>query len=167
MKLSKKDFKTPEGKPTTISRRVGRKLTMKELTNVQNFTIEGRDTIEAGANAVEAPFIFHHGDYYYLFVSFDYCCRGERSTYKTVYGRSKNVEGPYVDKEGQPMERGGGTLLYGPDKTYFGVGHNAAYEFDGKCYFLSHAYEKEQNGRAKLFLRPFTFDNEGWIVTGE
>ena len=167
VKLSKKDFKTPEGKPTTISRRVGRKLTMKELTNVKNFTIEGRDTIEAGANAVEAPFIFHHGDYYYLFVSFDYCCRGERSTYKTVYGRSKNVEGPYVDKEGQPMERGGGTLLYGPDKTYFGVGHNAAYEFDGKCYFLSHAYEKEQNGRAKLFLRPFTFDNEGWIVTGE
>ena len=36
---------------------------------------------------------------------------------------------------------------------------------DGRTWFLSHAYEKEQNGRAKLFLRPITFDSEGWIVT--
>ena len=76
--------------------------------------------IEAGENAIEAPFIFKHGDYCYLFVSFDYCCRGQNSTYKTVYGRSKNIEGPYIDKEGKRMELGGGTYLYGPDDTYFG-----------------------------------------------
>ena len=167
VKLSKKDFKTPEGKPFTISRRVGRKLTMEELNDVQSFTIEGNDTIEAGENAVEAPFIFHHGKYYYLFVSFDYCCRGERSTYKTVYGRSKDITGPYLDKDGRPMDHGGGTRLYGPNEKYFGVGHCAAYEFDGKCYFLSHAYEKDKNGRAKLFIRPLKFDKDGWIVPEE
>ena len=167
VQLSKKDFQTPIGKPTTISRRVGRKLTMAELNDVQSFTIEGGDTIEAGENAVEAPFIFRHGKYYYLFVSFDYCCRGERSTYKTVYGRSKEITGPYVDKNGQPMDHGGGTILYGPNDKYFGVGHCAAYEFDGQCYFLSHAYEKDQNGRAKLFLRPIKFDKDGWIVVEE
>ena len=32
-------------------------------------------------NAVEAPFIFRHGDYYYLFVSYDFCCRGLKSDY--------------------------------------------------------------------------------------
>ena len=31
---------------------------------------------EPGTNAIEAPFIFWHGGYYYLFVSYDYCCRG-------------------------------------------------------------------------------------------
>ena len=163
VKLSKNDFQTPVGKPRTIARRIGRKLTLAELNDVQNYTIEGNDTIEAGENAIEAPFIFRHGDYYYLFVSFDYCCRGERSTYKTVYGRSKKVTGPYYDKEGHPMERGGGTLLFGPDQAFFGVGHCSVYEFDGQCYFLSHAYEKAYEGRAKLFLRPIRFDTDGWI----
>lgn len=163
VKLSKKDFQTPVEKPHTIARRMGRKLTLAELNDVQNYTVEGNDTIEAGENAIEAPFIFKHGDYYYLFVSFDYCCRGERSTYKTVYGRSKKVTGPYLDKKGQPMERGGGTLLFGPDAEFFGIGHCAVYEWDGQSYFLSHAYEKAHNGRAKLFLRPISFDAEGWI----
>lgn len=53
--------------------------------------------------AIEAPFIVHHGDYYYLFVSFDLCCRGIKSTYKTMVGRSSSVTGPYADADGTPM----------------------------------------------------------------
>lgn len=159
IELSKDDFKTPVSKPVTISRRFDRKFT---LDNIE-FTKEGNNTIEAGANAVEAPFIFKHGDYYYLFVSFDYCCRGEKSTYKTVYGRSKKITGPYLDKEGKRMDKGGGTLLYGPDETYFGIGHNAAFTYYGQPFFISHAYEKSSNGRAKLFIRPMNFDEDGWI----
>jgi len=34
----------------------------------------------AGTAAIEAPFIFRHKGYYYLFVSYDYCCRAEKST---------------------------------------------------------------------------------------
>ena len=167
IKLSKKDFKTPVTKPKTIARRLGKKLTLAETNNEANFTVEGNNTIEAGDNAIEAPFIFYHDGYYYLFVSFDYCCRGQASTYKTVYGRSKKVEGPYLDKSGKPMEFGGGTLLYGPDEDNFGIGHNSAYEFDGKCYFVSHAYLKDYNGAAKLFIRPMNFDKDGWIITEE
>lgn len=163
IRLDRKDLSRTAGKMKTISRRVGRKLTLAEIDNVENFTIEGGDTIEAGENAVEAPFIIHHGDYYYLLVSFDYCCRGEKSTYKTVYGRSRKVEGPYLDRQGNRMERGGGTILYGPDKDFFGIGHCSAYEFDGQWYFVSHAYDKAQNGRAKLFIRPINFTSDGWI----
>lgn len=163
VKLSKKDFKTPVTKPVTISRRAGRKLTLAEIDDKTKFTIEGNDTIEAGENAVEAPFIYYRKGWYYLFVSMDYCCRGERSTYNTVYGRSRKVAGPYYDQNGLPMEKGGGTYLFGPDEEFFGVGHCAVYDFDGKTYFLSHAYEKKQNGRAKLFLRQLEFDDEGWI----
>lgn len=163
VKLSKDDFRTPMSKPVTIARRVDRRISLKEMNNEANFTVEGGNTIEAGENAIEAPFIFYHNGYYYLFVSFDYCCRGQASTYKTVYGRSKKVTGPYVDKDGKRMEYGGGTLLYGPDDEHFGIGHCSAYEFDGKCYFLSHAYVKDQNGAAKLFIRPMNFDKDGWI----
>jgi len=161
VKLSKDDFQTPVTKPVTISRRLEQPVKLNEIPVTQ----EGNNTIEAGENAIEAPFIYKHGGYYYLFVSFDYCCRGENSTYKTVYGRSKNVEGPYVDKEGKRMEFGGGTYLYGPSAEYFGVGHNSAYDFEGKSYFISHAYVKSEEGRAKLFVRPLVFDADGWIVT--
>ena len=52
VKLSKKDYQTPIGKPVTIARRIGRKLTLAEIDNVASYTIEGNDTIEAGPNAV-------------------------------------------------------------------------------------------------------------------
>src|SRR5579864_7144379 len=59
--------------------------------------------------AIEAPFIVQHGDYFYLFVSFDLCCRGVKSNYKTVVGRSRQVTGPYTDAGGIAMMEGGGT----------------------------------------------------------
>lgn len=159
VRLSKDDFQTPVTTPVTISRRVGKKVKLSEIKVTQ----EGDNVIEAGENAVEAPFIYKRGEYYYLFVSFDYCCRGEKSTYRTVYGRSKNIEGPYADKEGFVMERGGGTQLFGPDNEYFGIGHCSVYDFDGKTYFVSHAYDKADEGRARLFIRQLEFDDEGWV----
>lgn len=160
VQLSKDDFKTPVTKPVSVARRLDKEVKPGEI----KFTQEGENIIEAGENAIEAPFIYKHGDYYYLFVSFDYCCRGENSTYKTVYGRSKNPAGPYLDKEGKPMAYGGGTYLYGPDKDFFGVGHNSVYDVDGKTMFFSHGYEKAYDGRSKLFVRELTFDQDGWII---
>ena len=70
--------------------------------------------LPADWQAIEAPFIVRHGDYYYLFVSFDLCCRGTQSTYRTMVGRSPHVTGPYVDADGKPMLKGGGTQLLSP-----------------------------------------------------
>lgn len=157
------DFKTLISKPKTIARRHSRQLTVEEMNDVSNFTIEANDTIEAGDNAIEAPFIMKHGEYFYLFVSFDYCCRGQASTYKTVYGRSEKLEGPYYDKSGKLMLQGGGTLLFGPNKEFYGIGHCAAYDISGKIYFLSHAYDKHRSGEARLFIKELKFDKNGWI----
>ena len=49
--------------------------------------------------------------YYYLFVSFDYCCRGLKSNYKIMVGRSDEVTGPYLDRNGKKLTAGGGTML--------------------------------------------------------
>lgn len=161
LELSAQDFRTPVTQPTTVARRIAQHRELKDIT----FTVEnGRDTIEAGDNAIEAPFIIERDGWYYLFVSWDYCCRGQNSTYKTVYGRSRSITGPYLDREGKDMAQGGGTLLVGPTERFYGRGHNSAYCFDGQWYLVCHAYDAEVGARAKLQIHPFTFDPEGWIV---
>jgi arabinan endo-1,5-alpha-L-arabinosidase len=118
----------------------------------------------AGDAAIEAPFIFKKGNYYYLFVSFDYCCRGVNSTYKVVVGRSEKVTGPYVDKEGVPMAKGGGSLVIAGDKVnWFGAGHNAVYTFDGKDYIIYHGYDAKDNGKSKLIIQSLHWP-DGWPI---
>lgn len=118
----------------------------------------------AGNGAVEAPFIYRKGDYYYLFVSFDYCCRGNDSNYKIVVGRSKELKGPYLDKEGHRMDRNGGSVLLQGDDKWAGVGHCGVHDIDGKDYLVAHAYIKADNGASHLVVRTLSWDNENWPV---
>lgn len=123
----------------------------------------GNGTDTTGGNAIEAPFIFKKGEYYYLFASWDYCCRGEQSNYKVVVGRSKQVTGPYLDKNAVTMTSNGGTLvLEGDAKEWFGAGHNAVYHADGKDYIIYHGYDAQDKGRSKLLINELAWDNEGW-----
>ncbi|UZR98805.1 arabinan endo-1,5-alpha-L-arabinosidase [Chondrinema litorale] len=123
-----------------------------------------QDDYNPGEAAVEAPFIFKKNGYYYLFVSFDYCCKGVESTYKVVVGRSKSIKGPFLDKEGIKMDEGGGSLLIEGNKDWNGVGHNSAYTFDGKDYFVSHAYDANDDGKPKLIIREMAWDGEKWPI---
>ena len=114
-------------------------------------------------NPIEAPFIFRHGDYYYLFVSWDYCCRGMRSDYKVVVGRSKHIDGPYADKEGTPMTDGGGSLVIeGDKKETQAAGHCAVYTIDGTDYFICHGYSVEYDGMPILIKRQVRWTDDGW-----
>jgi len=118
----------------------------------------------AGNAAIEAPFIYNHEKYYYLFVSFDYCCRGEKSTYKMVVGRSENVFGPYVDGDGVPMNLGGGSTVLEGDKNWNGVGHNAVANFNGTDYLVFHAYDANDNGKPKLRIEKISWVNDWPVV---
>lgn len=112
---------------------------------------------------IEAPFIFRHADYYYLFVSFDYCCQGPKSTYKVMVGRARTVTGPYLDATGKPLAEGGGTLVVQGDATnWYGVGHNATVTLDGTDYLVFHGYDAHDQGRSKLRIEPLTWSAEGW-----
>ncbi len=119
---------------------------------------------EANDNSVEAPFIMRHGQYYYLLISFDYCCRGARSDYKIAVGRWKDVIGPYLDKEGRSLSAGGGTILLQGNRQWAGVGHCAAYHFDGKDYLIAHGYSTSEDGASKLILREIYWDEDEWPV---
>ncbi|HEX2853933.1 MAG TPA: arabinan endo-1,5-alpha-L-arabinosidase [Opitutaceae bacterium] len=119
--------------------------------------------VDAGGNAIEAPFIFKHGDYYYLFASIDYCCRGAKSDYKMIIGRAKTIPGPYLDRDGTDLARGGGTILLAGDSKWYGVGHNSVYTFDGADYLVFHGYDaSDPRARSKLRIEKITWDNAGW-----
>ncbi len=122
------------------------------------------DDKDPGDAALEAPFIFKKDSMYYLFVSWDYCCRGENSTYKVVVGRSESVTGPYLDKDGKRMDQGGGSLVIEGDENWAGVGHNSAYTFDEKDYLVFHAYDMSDRGAPKLKIAEMTWDAEGWPI---
>lgn len=91
--------------------------------------------------AIEAPFIVRHQDYYYLFVSFDLCCRGKRSTYRTMVGRSKKVTGPYRDEQGKPMLQGGGTQLLAANQRWLGPGGESLLQRPEGDLMVFHAYD--------------------------
>lgn len=118
----------------------------------------------AGRNAIEAPFILKHGGWYYLFVSWDYCCRGAKSNYRVAVGRSKAVDGPYLDREGKDMNDGGGTLfLEGDKQQYEAAGHCAVYDLDGgQTLFICHGYSVRLEGASILIQRNVSWTADGW-----
>ncbi len=122
----------------------------------------GLDDTDAGDGAIEAPFVFKKGSYYYLFVSIDFCCRGVNSNYKIMIGRSERVSGPYLDRNGQKLTAGGGIILLTGNKDWPGVGHNAVCTFDGKDYLVFHGYDASDNGKSKLLIREISWGSDGW-----
>lgn len=97
-------------------------------------------------------------------MSYDHCCRGVNSDYNIVVGRAEQVTGPYLDKNGADMRYGGHTQVLKGNENWPGVGHNAAYTFDGKDYLIFHGYDAKDRGRSKLLIRKIRWDEEGWPV---
>jgi arabinan endo-1,5-alpha-L-arabinosidase len=119
----------------------------------------------AGSNAIEAPFVFKHNGWYYLFVSWDYCCRGLKSNYRVVVGRSRQIYGPYLDKNGRKMSQGGGSLVIKGDKKEFeAVGHCAVYHLKNGDIFICHGYSIPRGGASILLQRHIKWDKGGWPI---
>ncbi len=108
----------------------------KPVEGWQARTVQLADRYVPG-NPIEAPYITKHDGYYYLFVSFDSCCRGADSTYKVAVGRSQSVTGPYLDQEGRDMlghvepdgtvVQGGGTVVLDAHGAITGPGGQSVF----------------------------------------
>lgn len=48
----------------------------------------------------EGVFIIRDADYHYIFASRGICCKGLESNYQIVMGRSKDLHGPYLARDG-------------------------------------------------------------------
>ena len=114
--------------------------------------------------AIEAPFIVRRDGYYYLFVSFDLCCRGKDSTYKIMVGRALRITGPYRDRDDRPMMEGGGTLVLEGTRAWRGPGHPAVLFDSNADLLVFHAYEGT-TGRATLRISTLAWE-DGWPRAG-
>jgi arabinan endo-1,5-alpha-L-arabinosidase len=115
--------------------------------------------------AIQAPFIYKWRDDYYLFVSFDKCCQGLNSTHNIRVGRARQLNGPYLDRDGIDMMNGGGTLVLAGNAQWAGPGSNAIFDDHGKRYNVFHAYDANNNGQSTLRIGELAFDNDGWPVS--
>ena len=147
--------------PSYLSKTIARRYRPNDPNAAENPTSKF-----AGRNAIEAPFILKHGGWYYLFVSWDYCCRGAKSNYRVAVGRSKTVDGPYTDRDGKPMTEGGGTLFLEGDKQEFeAAGHCAAYDLpSGETIFICHGYSTRLNGASILIQKTIKWTSDGWPI---
>lgn len=116
--------------------------------------------------AVEAPYIVRRGEYFYLFVSFGLCCRGTASTYTVRVGRSESVTGPYLDRGGEPMTQGGGSLVMAAYGRVRGPGHASLVAEDGEYLLVHHYYDASDDGTPHLQIRPLSWDDGGWPLAG-
>jgi arabinan endo-1,5-alpha-L-arabinosidase len=132
--------------------------TGKPATNpAQLITIANR-----AGKGIEAAFIVRLKGFYFLFASFDDCCKGVNSTYNIRVGRSSSVQGPYVDQSGKSMVDGGGTLLDDGDSRWKGPGHNAIFTEGDTTFMVNHAYDAENNGASMLQIRPLYWTADNW-----
>jgi arabinan endo-1,5-alpha-L-arabinosidase len=115
-----------------------------------------------GTDAVEGAFITRRGNFYYLFISHDYCCKGVMSTYNIRVGRSEEIQGPYLDREGMPLAQGGGTLVYKGSDRWRGPGHNSILIKGEIYYMVYHAYDANASGIPTLRIEVLVWDGDGW-----
>lgn len=142
--------------------------TGKPRANAPLLAIAARPRTPEIQGSIEGAFIVWRHGFYYLFASFDFCCRKAASTYNIRVGRSEQITGPYVDRQGQPMLEGGGTLVRSGDERWRGPGHNTIYSEDGVDWLVYHAYDALDEGKSKLHIERLGWDEEGWPqVIGE
>ena len=116
--------------------------------------------------AIEAPSILEREAKFYLFVSFDQCCKGVASTYNIRVGRAARIEGPYLDRDGQAMLDGGGSLLLAGAGRFIGPGGQEPVKISTGDMLAYHYYDGESGGVAKLQLSPIGWTPDGWLELG-
>lgn len=125
-----------------------------ELTDDGLAVKKGAEKIQLAGNQMEASCIVQHGDFFYLIGSAGTCCEGKNSTYHLIFGRSKNVLGPYTTQDGKRMLDGAGDILLQGNNVWAGPGHNAEFVQDdeGNDWIIYHAYRKSDDSVGRLLM---------------
>ncbi|MBV8441897.1 MAG: arabinan endo-1,5-alpha-L-arabinosidase [Hyphomicrobiales bacterium] len=125
------------------------------------FALAGRH-----GGAIEASSILEHDGKFYLFVSFDQCCKGVASTYNIRVGRADRIEGPYLDRDSKNMLEGGGTLVLATTGRFIGPGGQEAVKTSKGEMLAYHYYDSADGGAARLQFSPLFWTADGWPELG-
>ncbi len=138
-----------------------------ELDPKTGFRVSGNKEKDIAIDCEATDLIYRDG-WYYLLGTHGTCCDGVNSTYNIVVGRSKSVQGPYIDNVGRDMYHGGGKMVIAAGDRVTGPGHFGRTIIDEGVEIMSCHYEADfdQGGRSVLGLRPLLWRN-GWPVAGD
>ena len=138
-----------------------------ELDPATGFRVKGNREKDIAIDCEASDLIYRDG-WYYLLGTHGTCCDGVNSTYNIVVGRSRSVEGPYIDNVGRDMFHGGGKMVIAAGDRKAGPGHFGRTIIDEGVEIMSCHYEADfdQGGRSVLGLRPLLWKN-GWPVAGD
>lgn len=138
-----------------------------ELDPATGKRVEGNVAKDIAIDCEATDLIYRDG-WYYLLGTHGTCCDGVNSTYNIVVGRSRSVEGPYIDNVGRDMLQGGGKMVIAAGDRVAGPGHFGRTIVDEGVEVMSCHYEADfnQGGRSVLGIRPLLWKN-GWPVAGD
>ena len=138
-----------------------------ELDPATGFRVKGNKEKDIAIDCEATDLIYRDG-WYYLLGTHGTCCDGVNSTYNIVVGRSRSVEGPYIDNVGRDMYHGGGRMVLAAGHRVCGPGHFGRTIIDEGVEVMSCHFEADfnQGGRSVLGIRPLLWRN-GWPVAGE
>jgi len=133
------------------------------LRNTVNTTVYSLATDNAASgDPIEGSYLYHQGNYYYLFVNWGSCCDGLDSTYNIRVGRSANITGPFLDRNGINMLASGGTLFLQATGKYIAPGQVGILDENGVSYFGYHYLDANDNGVPTFDLEPLSWTADGW-----
>jgi arabinan endo-1,5-alpha-L-arabinosidase len=134
-------------------------------SNSTRFNLATRPSVSR--NPIEGASLIHHGDYYYLFVSVDFCCEQQTSqdNYKQAVGRSSSPHGPFVDESGTPLLYGGGTVLLQGNTSWNAPGGGSAFiSADGSdSLIVFHAQNLKHAAIPYQWIKSLSWEND-WPV---
>jgi len=128
----------------------------------------GAEKRQVAGTAYEGVFIHKRNGFYYMFASIGSCCEGLKSTYTTVVGRSKDLFGPYLDKQGRSMMDNHHEVVIGKNEHFVGTGHNSEIVQDskGQDWILYHAVSVMNPKGRVLMLDQVRWENDWPYIDG-
>ncbi|MCE5178318.1 MAG: family 43 glycosylhydrolase [Porphyromonadaceae bacterium] len=128
----------------------------------------GAEKRQVAGTAYEGVFIHKRNGFYYMFASIGSCCEGLKSTYTTVVGRSKDLFGPYLDKQGRSMMDNHHEVVIGKNEHFVGTGHNSEIVQDskGQDWILYHAVSVMNPKGRVLMLDQIRWENDWPYIDG-
>lgn len=139
-------------------------LRMVELNSKTGKLLDEKNPklIKLSSHLGEGVFLIKGPEYYYIFASRGICCKGIDSNYQMVMGRSKNIEGPYLTKEGKSWVDDNYSLFLAGDEKEPGRGHNGFFAEKDTTYIVYHAYTRSAEGKSLLNIKPLYMTADQW-----
>ena len=138
-----------------------------ELDPKTGYRVSGNKEKDIAIDCEATDLIYRNG-WYYLLGTHGTCCDGVNSTYNIVVGRSRSVEGPYIDNVGRDMYHGGGRMVIAAGNRKTGAGHFGRTIIDEGVEIASFHWEADfdLSGRSTLAIHPLLWKND-WPYAGE